>query len=295
MMNELLSIQNIDKKSLSPPRKIYLDNFQKNVLKNLHLELGLGEELFLLSPTFHILSPNTQKAKAEELISPKVDVLEWIRNYLVENMIFYTSIIENNSYFIEQNSFLLIARLRKREKDNSFEVKYYSHDPLELSSYYKDKLYIGRDFVDLFNFERPHFGVECFIDSIRTQLNALFEKANEKLQDKESYLDYLQELDELVDELGDKAKRTIPSIPAFFNPEETDKKTLNEIQSRYRSLQHLLIEVRDELSEFEGRLRFDEENHFVKYVTKYKKDISNLILYLNLKVISRLTYKINFS
>ncbi len=295
MMNELLSIQNIDKKSLPPLRKIHLDTFQKNILKNLHLELGLGDELLLISPNFHVLSPNSQKAKAEELLSPKVDLLEWIRNYLIENMIFYTAIIENNSYFIEQNSFLVIARLRQREKDNSFEVKYYSHDPSELSSYYKDKLYIGRDFVDLFNFERPHFGVECFIDSLRTQLNVLFEKANEKLKDKGGYLDYLQELDELVEELEDKAKRTIPSIPTFFNPDDTDKKTLNEIESRYRSLQHLLIEVRDELSEFEGRLRFDEENQFVKYVTKYKKDISNLILYLNLKVISRLTYKINFS
>jgi len=295
MMNELLVIQNIDKRSLPPLRKIHLDNFQKNVLKNLHLELGLGEEQFLLSPTFHVLSPNSQKAKVEEFVLLKVDLLEWIRNYLVENMIFYTAIIENNSYFIEHNDFLVIARLRGKDKEGSFEVKYYSHDPSELSSYYKDKIYIGRDFVDLFNFERPHFGVECSIDSLRTQLKVLYEKANEKLQDKESYLDYFQELDELVDELGEKAKRTIPLIPAFFNPEEADKKTLNEIQSRYRSLQHLLIEVRDELSEFEGRLRFDEENQFAKYVTKYKKDISNLILYLNLKIISRLTYKINFS
>ncbi len=290
-----MNIQKIGKKLLPRPIGIHFDSFQKNVLKNLHLELGLGEELFLLSPNFHVLSPDSLKAKAEEYVTPKVDVLEWIRNYLVENIICYTAIIENNSYFIEQNSFLVIARLRSRDKDNSFEVKYYSHDPSEISSYYKDKLYIGRDFVDLFNFERPHFGVECFIDSLRTQLNVLFEKAHEKLQNKESYLDYLQELDELVDELTDKANRTIPSIPAFFNPEEADKKSLNEIQSRYRSLQHLLIELRDELSEFESRLRFDEENQFVKYVTKYKKDISNLILYLNLKIISRLTYKINFS
>lgn len=294
-MDELLNIQKIEKKSLPHFRGISLDSFQKNVLKNLHLELGLGEDLFLISPNLHILSSNSPKGKAEEYVIPKADVLEWIRNYLIENMIYYTAIIENNSYFIEQNSFLVIARLRGRDKENCFEVKYYSHDPSELSSYYKDKLYIGRDFIDLFKFERPHFGVESFIDSIRTQLDVLFDKAKEKLKRKEDYIDFLQELDELVDELTDRAKKTIPSIPPFFNPEETDKKTLNEIQSRYRSLQHLLIEVRDELSEFESKLRFDEETQFVKYVTKYKKDISNLILYLNLKIISRLTYRINFS
>ncbi len=290
-----MSIQKIEKKSLPPLKSIHFDSFQKSVLKNLHLELGLGGEIFLLSPNFHVLSPNSFKGKAEELVNPKIDVLEWIRNYLIENMIFYTAIIENNSYFIEQNRFLVIARLRRMDKENIFEVKYYSHDPDELTFYYKDKLYIGRDFVDLFNFERPHFGVEGFINSLGTQLNFLFEKANEKLLNKDKYMDYFQELEELVEELTNKTKRTIPLIPAFFNPEEADKKSLNEIQSRYRSLQHLLIELRDELSEFEGLLRFDEENQFVKYVTKYKKDISNLILYLNLKIISRLTYKINFS
>lgn len=295
MMDEILSIQKIEKKSLPRLKGIHLDNFQKNILRNLHLELGFGEELFLLSPNFHVLSPNSLKGKVEDYVTNKVDVLEWLRSYIVENMIYYTAIIENNSYFIEQNSFLVIARLRSRDKENSYEIKFYSHDPSELSSYYKDKLYIGRDFIDLFNFERPHFGVECFIDSLRTQLNVLFEKAKEKLRKKEEYLDFMQELDELVDEVTDKAKRTIPSIPAFFNLEDSDKKTLNEIQTRYRSLQHLLIEVRDELSEFESRLRFDDENQFVKYVTKYKKDISNLILYLNLKIISRITYKINFS
>jgi len=295
MMNEVWSFQNIERKSLPPLRKIHLDSFQKNVLKNLHLEIAFGDEFVLFSPDFHAINLNTGKGKIEEIVASKVDVLEWLKNYLIENMIIYTAIIENNSYFIEQNSFLVIARLRERDKEGSFEVKYYSHDPSELSSYYKDKIYIGRDFVDLFKFERPHFGVECFIDSLRNQLKILSERADEKLRDKESYEDYFKELDELVDELEKKARRTIPSIPPFFDPENTDKKTLNEIQSRYRTLQHLLIEVRDELSEFEGRLRFDEENQFAKYVTKYKKDISNLILYLNLKIISRLTYKINFS
>lgn len=295
MMDEILSIQKIERKSLPRLKGIHLDNFQKKILKNLHLELSLGEGRFLLSPDFHVLSPNTLKGKVEDYVTNKMDVLEWLRSYIVENMIYYTAIIENNSYFIEQNSFLVIARLRSRDKESSYEIKFYSHDPAELSSYYKDKLYIGRDFIDLFKFERPHFGIECFIDSLRNQLNTLFEKANEKLIKKGEYIDFMQELDELVEEVTDKAKRTIPSIPPFFNPEEADKETLNEIQTRYRSLQHLLIEVRDELSEFESRLRFDEENQFVKYVTKYKKDISNLILYLTLKVISRLTYKINFS
>ncbi|MGQ9617437.1 MAG: hypothetical protein ACUVUG_00575 [Candidatus Aminicenantia bacterium] len=295
MMNELLILQKFEKKALPPLKGINLDNFQKSVFKNLHLELGLEDNLFLLSPSFHILNPNTVKAKAEELISSSIDILEWIKHYLVENLIINTAILENNSYFIEQNSFLVIARLGSREKENKFEVKFYSHHPEELSSYYKDKLYIGRDFIDLFEFERPHFGISDSIESLRTQLNILYEKANEKLEEKNNYDDFFQELDELVDELTERARKILPSIPEFLDIEQTEIKKLNEIQVRYRSLQHLLIEIRDELSEFENLLRFEEESQFVKYVTKYKKDISNLILFLNLKIISRITLKINFS
>ncbi len=294
-MDELFVIQKLEKKTLPKLKGINLDYFQKNILKSLHLEVGLGDNLILISPDLNVLSPNTLKAKVEEIVSSKEDIFEWIKNYLIENMIYHTAIIENNTYFIEQNNYLVIARLRKKEKDSKFEVKYYSHDPDELSFSYKDKLYIGRDFIDLFNFERPHFGIEDFINSLQNQLNMLYERANEKLINKTNYNDFFQEIDELVEELSEKTQKTLPSIPSFFDMDEANKKTLNEVQARYRILQHLLIELRDELSEFEGVLRFEEENQFVKYVTKYKKDISNLILYLNLKIISRLTYKINFS
>ena len=38
------------------------------------------------------------------------------------------------------------------------------------------------------------------------------------------------------------------------------------------------------MAEFENLLRFRMEIDFVRYVTKYKKDLTNLILYFNIKI-----------
>ena len=38
------------------------------------------------------------------------------------------------------------------------------------------------------------------------------------------------------------------------------------------------------MSEFENNLRSNEENDFVRYVTKYKKDIANTISFFNIKI-----------
>ncbi len=43
---------------------------------------------------------------------------------------------------------------------------------------------------------------------------------------------------------------------------------------------------------FENLLHFKKENDFVRYVTKYKKDVTNLISYINIKVTGYLTHKI---
>ena len=68
-------------------------------------------------------------------------------------------LLDISSYFIEQNGFLVLARLRERDSEGRrYEIKFYTHSPKELLTHYEDKIYIGRDFVDLFNFNRKYFG-----------------------------------------------------------------------------------------------------------------------------------------
>jgi len=46
------------------------------------------------------------------------------------------------------------------------------------------------------------------------------------------------------------------------------------------------------VAEFENLLRFKKETNFVRYVTKYKKDLANAISYFNIKINGFLTEKI---
>ena len=46
------------------------------------------------------------------------------------------------------------------------------------------------------------------------------------------------------------------------------------------------------MAEFENLLRFKKETDFVRYVTKYKKDLTNLISYFNIKINGGLTQRI---
>jgi hypothetical protein len=68
---------------------------------------------------------------------------------------------------------------------------------------------------------------------------------------------------------------------------------LIDVNAQYRAINHYLIELHDEVGEFENLLRFKMEIDFVRYVTKYKKDITNLISYFNIKVNGSLADRIH--
>ena len=67
---------------------------------------------------------------------------------------------------------------------------------------------------------------------------------------------------------------------------------LIDINAQYRTINHYMIELRDEVAEFENLLRFNKEMDFVRYVTKYKKDLANDISYFNIKINGCLQAKI---
>jgi len=84
----------------------------------------------------------------------------------------------------------------------------------------------------------------------------------------------------------------LQSLPPYPDLDKMSGKELIEINSQYRDITHFLVELRDEVDEFENLLRYKKETEFVRYVTKFKKDLTNLISYLNIKINGVLGYRI---
>lgn len=291
-MNEVDELSKLEVKDLSSVDGGLLDDLHQKVLKHLHLELGSGPVLFLLSPSYTVITP-TPNETVTDFIRKKEDLLRAVKEYIVHNLASYSVLLDVNSYFIEQNSFLVLARLREKDSGGrKYEIKFYTHSPLELITHYKDKIYIGRDFIDLLHFKRKHFGVDEFIDSLKNQYDALLDRAEQKLRKPLQYKSFFQEIKESVNELHTESMMILESLPLYLEFSRFSGEDIVEINAQYRTINHYLIELSDEVTEFENLLRFRKENDFVRYVTKFKKDLSNLISLFNIKINGYLSEKI---
>ena len=107
------------------------------------------------------------------------------------------------------------------------------------------------------------------------------------------YIAYIfQEIKELVNDLRSESLLILQSLPPYLDFGKLSEKDLIDINAQYRTINHYVIELHDEVDEFENILHFNKENDFVRYVTKYKKDVTNLISYFNIKITGLLTQKI---
>jgi len=291
-MNEVEELLKLEVKDLPALKPVVLDDLHQKALKNLYLELGTGQALYLLSPSYSVLHP-TPNEVVTDLVTRKEDVLDYLRESIVQNLAVYSVLVEVNSYFIEQNNYLLLARLREKDSGGRrYEIKFYTHSPVELLTHYEDKIYIGRDFVDLFNFRRKYFGVRDFLASLREQSDRLFDRAEEKLKKPLEYKSFFQEIKESVNELNSESQAILEPLPPSLDLAKLSDQDLIDINAQYRAINHFLIELHDEVAEFENLLRFKMEIDFVRYVTKYKKDVTNLISYFNIKVNGVLSQRI---
>ncbi len=283
-MNEVEELLQIELSDLPPLRPVVLDDLRQKVLKNLYLELGTGPVLYLLSPAYSVLHPTPNEA-VTELATKKETLLDHVKEVIVQNLAVYSVLLDVNSYFIEQNSGLVLARLREKDSHGRrYEIQFYTHAPMEILSHYEDKIYIGRDFVDLFNFRRKNFGVRDHVDSLKDQADRLVDRAEEKLKKPLEYTSFFQEIKESVSELVTESQAILESLPPVLDFAKFDEHELIDINAQYRAVNHFIIELHDEVGEFENLLRFKQENDFVRYVTKYKKDITNLISFFNIKI-----------
>ena len=291
-MNEVEELLRLDLKDLPPLKPIELDDLYKKVQKNLYLEVGAGAVLFLLSPSYSALNqaPNDT---LNDLITKKEPLLDYLKEAIIQNLAAYSALLDVNSYFIEQNNFLVLARLREKDSGGRrYEIKFYTHSPVELMTHYEDKIYIGRDFLDLFNFKRKYCGIREFLASLRDQSEKLMDRAEEKLRKPLDYKSFFQEIKESVSELNTEAQAILESLPPYLDFGKLGEKDLIDINAQYRAINHFLIELHDEVGEFENLLRFKMEIDFVRYVTKYKKDVTNLISYFNIKINGSLSQRI---
>jgi hypothetical protein len=291
-MNEVEELLKLDIKDLPPLKSVELDDLYQKVQKNLYLEVGAGAVLFLLSPSYSALNqaPNDT---INELITKKEPLLDYLKEAIIQNLAAYSALLDVNSYFIEQNNFLVLARLREKDSGGRrYEIKFYTHSPVELMTHYEDKIYIGRDFLDLFNFKRKYCGIREFLASLKDQSEKLVDKAEEKLKKPLDYKSFFQEINESVSELNTEAKAILESLPPYLDFGKLSEKDLIDVNAQYRAINHFLIELHDEVGEFENLLRFKMEIDFVRYVTKYKKDVTNLISYFNIKINGGLSQRI---
>jgi len=113
-MNEIEELIGLDVVNLPPLQPMLYDDLHQNVLKNLHLELGSGPVLYLISPSYSVLN-TVPNETAVEFLTKKENLLNYLKEYVIQNLAIYTVILEMSSYFIEQNNYLVLARFRERE------------------------------------------------------------------------------------------------------------------------------------------------------------------------------------
>ncbi len=291
-MNEIEELMKVEVNNLPPLQPMLYDDLYQNVLKNLHLELGSGPVLYLISPSYSVLN-TVPSDTVIDFLNRKENLLNYLKEYIIQNLAIYTVILEMSSYFIEQNSYLVLARLMDRGGDGrKFEIKFYTHAPKELLNKYKDKIYIGRDFIDLLNFKRKYWGIKDFIISVKEQYDRLLDRAEARLKNPIEYSSFFQEIKESVNEAYNESLLILQSLPPYPELDRLSARELIDLNNQFREITHFLVELRDEVDEFENLLRYNKENDFVRYVTKYKKDLTNLISYLNIKVNGVLGHRI---
>lgn len=292
-MNEVEELTKLNFESLPELKPILHDDLHQNVRKHLYIELGSGPILYLLSPSYTVINPASNEV-IDDFIRKEENTLNYLKEYIIQNLTVHSVLLDVNSYFIEQNNFLLLARLREKDSGGRrYEIKFYTHSPRELLTHYKDKIYIGRDFIDLFQFKRKYFGVKNIISSLKEQYEFLLDKAEEKLKKPLKFKSFFQEIKEYLNELQSESLLILQPLPPYLDFQKVSSDDLININTQYRSIKHYLIELNDEVAEFESNLRSSNENDFVRYVTKYKKDISNTLSFFNIKIHGIISEKIH--
>lgn len=259
--------------------EIGYSNLYKKVYDNLYFEF-IDEKAggLLFSPLYTFLR-GEKSTDFTEFVGQNETLLDSFKKYVINSLFVYSALIDENSYYLTKPQSIMMMRiLPKQESD--LELKFYTHYQDELIESYNDKIYLGRDFINLEHFSREYLGINKVFISLAEQGKKTQEKARHKLR---YYADfkkpYLDELDYLSDELLSEARERIKIFP-YATVAQIPKVKLDDVLDSIFYLQNLMVELKDFLYEFENKLRLGEENNFVKHLVKFSKDLKNDIRYL---------------
>jgi hypothetical protein len=273
-----LEVFNEYKDKLPDFPEIVYSNLYKKAIETFHFEFELDGSTCLYSPYYTILM-GEEPQELKDFVEKDEAFLNTLKKYILNSLFIYSALIEENSYYLLNPHGIMIARMLYK-RDARFEVKFYAHYEDELLTNYKDKIYIGRDFLNLKKFDRKYLGLKKYFLSLIEQNDKIHERAKHKLRYFEDYKKpYLDEINYLVQEAVADAMERI----SFFKETrlvDIPKVKLAEVMDSIFHLSNLMLELRDLTQEFENKLRIREENDFVKYLTKFSKDCIDGIRYL---------------
>ena len=150
-MNIIEVLNGFEKEKFSPVPGIVYSSLYKKVQNNFYYEFEADDEQFLFSPLYVPLRGRMSK-KVKEFMANNEDLLNEIKDFILNSLFVYSALIEENSYYLSNPQSIFIARLIHK-RNFRFEAKFYAHYQDELEASYKDKIYVGRDFLNLYKFE----------------------------------------------------------------------------------------------------------------------------------------------
>lgn len=277
-MGTLEALKEVKDKKLAEFPEIHYSSLYKKAMDHFYFEFELDEGNFLFSP-FYTVMIGENHAELMEFVSNNESFLDDLKKYTLNSLYIYSALIEENAYYLLKPDSIFIVRLiHKREA--RFEIKFYTHYEDELLNNYKDKIYIGRDFINLRKFERKYLGMKKNFLSLIEQNDKIQERAKQKLRYFEDYKKpFLDEISYLIEEIVSDA---MERVKMFQQAKLSDipKVKLSEALDNILYLSSLMLELRNQTQEFEQKLRVAGEQDFVKYLTKFLKDLIDGIRYL---------------
>lgn len=294
------SLEQLTKIELLKIPEFTFDYFQSEIRKNLCLEFFFEKCRFIVKPDFNFIttgdSTDFEKKKLKTILSIHQDAIDKIKQYIMYSLSFYSSLLETNSFYILQNNYLIIARIIMIEGSQDFEIKLYTINKEELPKNYKDKLYLGRDFISLKTVKRDYFGI-LWIQKSTTQQFIRLKGRLEKLLTKKNFTfiekEYLEDLENLAVEFSEFVRKILENLPRDISSSNVEKETLIQTNVGFRSVKHILLEMHEALLELERKMFDKNLLPSIHYVTKFKKDIANVINYIMFKVNGRISDYVN--
>jgi len=274
----LETLRDLKDKKLAEFPSIGYSTLYKRVLDHFYFEFELDEGSCLFSPYFTILIGDGD-TEAANFVTANEGLFDSVKKFILNSLFVYSALIEENSYYLLNSQSILIARLIHK-RDARFEVKFYTHYEDELMANYKDKIYIGRDFINLKKFDRKYLGLKKYFLSMIDQNDKIQERAKHKLRYFDDYKEpFLDEINYLVQETVAESMERIQTFPQC-RLSDIPKGKFQEVLDNIFFLNNLMVEMRDLNQEFENKLRQNGEHDFVKYQTKFSKDMIDGIRYL---------------